>query len=429
MTLRSFIAILVIVFTRAIGAAAAEPPAAVLEAAAQASRPARHAFVVGIDSFADPGFPTLRWATSDARAIAGVLGREGEGWSIALVTAPETTAHDRLLQQLDAYLTSLGPDDTALVYVSSHGVVDYVDGRPRRYLVAQDTDPDDLPGTGIEVKELLARVDAAEPRWKVVILASCFGGAGDGVRSAPDFQAEGRRGAARLQPIDAWPRRATVVLSASYMDGPAWEDPELGHEIYTYYLLEALTRPADPDVDLNGDGALSAFEAHGYAAGNTVARTGGRQFPSANLDAVGERDVVLLGTPEAQPARAVFWSFLAQRRGDRGTGQPRDQPARRTHPRSLATVRCGRRRHHQGHGQLPDQLRDRGFLARDRGRNPQPRCLLRRGLHGPGQCNGGSVERSGGGGVPHFRPDQRGPGHQGRQSDLVPRPGRRVHPG
>jgi len=99
------------------------------------------------------------------------------------------------------------------------------------------------------------------------------------------------------------------------MDGPAWEDPQLGHEIYTYYQLEALTHPRDETVDLNGDGALSAFEAHGYASGHTVARTGSRQFPSANLDAVGERDVVLLGEPDAEPRRAVFWAFLGQMRG------------------------------------------------------------------------------------------------------------------
>ena len=41
---------------------------------------------------------------------------------------------------------------------------------------------------------------------------------------------------------------------------------DLGHEIYTYYLLEALERSGDGKVDLNDDGALSAFEAHGYAS-------------------------------------------------------------------------------------------------------------------------------------------------------------------
>ena len=299
-----------------VAAVAAEPPTDIVDAADAASVPGRHAFVVGIDQFDDDAFPALEWAVSDARAMAGVLGRVDEGWSVTQATGADRTDNARLLQDLDAFLAELGPDDTVLLYVSSHGVVDYVDGRPRRYLVTSDSDHEDLPETAIEVQQLLQRIDGSLPRWKVVILATCFGGDGAGIRSAPDPRAEGRRGPSRLQPMNAWPRRATVVLSASYMDGPAWEDPQLGHEIYTYYLLEALAHPHDETVDLNGDGALSAFEAHGYASGHTVDRTGGRQFPSANLDAVGERDVVLLGDPEAQPRRAVFWSFLGQRRGN-----------------------------------------------------------------------------------------------------------------
>ncbi len=297
----------------ALPAQGADPPAAVL-AAAQAADPGRHAFVVGVDRFADATFEPLQWAEADARAVADALDASGGAWDVELVTGE--TGREDLLAGLGRFLDALGPEDTAMVYVSSHGVVDYVDGRPRRFLVTADTAAGDLGATAVEVQDLLARVDQAQPRWKVVVLATCFGGTGEGLRSSEGAGAEGRRGAARLTPIDAWPRRASVVLSASYMDGPAWEDPHLGHEIYTYYFLEALGRPTDDDVDLNGDSALSAFEAHGYAAARTVERTGGRQFPSANLDAVGERDVILLGEPRATPSRSVFWSLLGRPRGE-----------------------------------------------------------------------------------------------------------------
>ena len=293
----------------------AQPPAAVV-AAAQAAAPGRHAFVVGIDDFEDPTFAPLSWAEADARAVADALDHDGSPWTVETATGPDATGRDHLLARLERFLADLGPADTVLVYVSSHGVVDYVDGRPRRFLVTTDTSADDMGGTAVEVQDLLTRVDEALPRWKVVVLATCFGGTGDGLRSSAGPAPEGRRGPARLTPMDGWPRRASVVLSASYMDGPAWEDPLLGHEIYTYYLLEALGRPTDDDVDLNGDLALSAFEAHGFAAARTVERTGGRQFPSANLDAVGERDVILLGVPQANSRRSVFWSLLGRPRGE-----------------------------------------------------------------------------------------------------------------
>jgi hypothetical protein len=296
-------------------ASGAAPPAAVI-AAAEHAEPGRHAFVVGIDHFSDDTFAPLLWAEADAQAVADALDHDPTPWTVQLATGAEATSREGLLGQLDHFLASLGPDDTVLVYVSSHGIVDYVDGRPRRLLVTADTSAGDLSRSAVEVQDLLDRVDGALPRWKVVVLATCFGGTGDGLRTSSGVDAEGRRGQARLTPMDAWPRRASVVLSASYMDGPAWEDPQLGHEIYTYYLLEALGRPTDDDVDLNGDSALSAFEAHGFAATRTVERTGGRQFPSANLDAVGERDVILLGTPESAPRRSVFWSLLGRPRGE-----------------------------------------------------------------------------------------------------------------
>ncbi|MDP7112158.1 MAG: hypothetical protein QGH45_09345 [Myxococcota bacterium] len=186
--------------------------------------------------------------------------------------------------------------------------------------MARDTRRDDLRNTGIDVRELIRIVEASAPRWKVIVLASCFGGTGAGVKSAEGPMPDHRRGRPELPPMPLEARRATVVLSASYEDGPAWEDPTLGHEIYTHYLLDALSRAADGEVDLDGDGALSAFEAHGFATGRTIDHTGGRQLPSADLNAVGERDVVLTAEAPREASRGVFWLLpdWLRPRGDEG---------------------------------------------------------------------------------------------------------------
>jgi len=300
------------------GSARAEPrqlPPAVKAALEDRSVAERHGLAIGIDEFADDRFPDLRWAEDDARAVTEALTQEGGFDTATLLTAREST-REGLLAGLDAFLDPLGPDDTALVYISSHGTVGWADGRARRYIVTADTDRDHIAATAIEVDEVLDRVDRSLPRWKVVVLATCFGGSGEGVRYTESPEAEGRRGP-RLP--DMGPRRATVVLSASYPGGPAWEDPGLGHEIYTYYLLEALGKHDDERVDLNDDGALSAFEAHGYAAARTVDHSSGRQFPSANLEAVGERDVILVGDASRPARRAVFWPW-GQSRGDTTDG-------------------------------------------------------------------------------------------------------------
>ncbi len=292
-----------------------EPPPAV----AAAAEPGRHALLIGVDDFEDPAFDSLQWAEADAREMAS--GLEANGFdSTELITTDGPSSRAGVYAELDRFLASRGPDDTVLVYLSTHGVIDSVGGARRRFLVARDTRRDDLRATGVEVRELLRRVEAAPPRWKVVVLASCFGGAGEGIHSVEGPMPDHRRGRGELPPLFDIGLRATVVLSASHDEGPAWEDPALGHEIYTYYLLEALSNPDADEIDLDGDGALSTLEAHGYAAERTIDHTEGRQLPSVALNSVGERDVLLTGDAPREARRGVFWLLAdwLQPRGEAG---------------------------------------------------------------------------------------------------------------
>jgi hypothetical protein len=322
-----------------------------------ATEPGHHALLVGIDAFEDPAFEDLQWAEADAQGMDTALTDVGFD-STTTITTGGPSSRAGLLAELEAFLAPRGPDDTVLVYLSTHGVVDYVGGPPRRFLVARDTRRDDLRNTGIDVRELIRIVEASAPRWKVIVLATCFGGTGAGVKSAEGPMPDHRRGRPELPPMPLGARRATVVLSASYEDGPAWEDPTLGHEIYTHYLLDALSRAADGEVDLDGDGALSAFEAHGYATGRTIDHTGGRQLPSADLNAVGERDVVLTAEAPQEASRGVFWLLpdWLRPRGDEG---PRawidEEPVDASAPGQPLEAGSHRLRLHWPDGSQPDR--------------------------------------------------------------------------
>jgi hypothetical protein len=82
-----------------------------------------------------------------------------------------------------------------------------------------------------------------------------------------------------------------VVLAASDWGETAREDEQLGHDVYTHFLVEALRLGADR----NGDGAVTASEAHDYARRMTYQFTGGRQRPSAESTEVGVDPIVLVG--------------------------------------------------------------------------------------------------------------------------------------
>jgi hypothetical protein len=182
-----------------------------------------------------------------------------------------------------------------VVYVSSHGTLARdASGQLRRYLVLRDTRLDDVAGTALGMDELKAGFDGLRSRRKVLVLATCHSGGGKSLLPA-DVQDElaGIKSGFFVRPIEEV-SRAAVVLAASDWGETAREDEKLGHDVYTHFLVEALRLGADR----NGDGAVTASEAHDYARRRTYEYTGGRQRPSAESTEVGVDPIVLVGKVE-----------------------------------------------------------------------------------------------------------------------------------
>jgi uncharacterized caspase-like protein len=67
-----------------------------------------------------------------------------------------------------------------------------------------------------------------------------------------------------------------VVFSATDAPTLAIEDPQLGHGIFTYSLLDGLQGKAD----YGGDGLVNVFELNLYVSQEVTRRTSGRQQPA-----------------------------------------------------------------------------------------------------------------------------------------------------
>ncbi|BDG01649.1 caspase family protein [Anaeromyxobacter oryzae] len=257
-----------------------------------AHAPRRVALLVGIQRFDDPQWRPLRYPDADARALAEVL-RDPALGAFDEVSVVEAATRDGVRAAL-ARLADADRDerDTVLVYVSSHGTLARdAQGQLRRYVVARDTRLDDVAGTGLAMDELKGDFDRLRSRRKVLVLATCHSGAGKSLLpEAVQQELAGTKGGFFVRPIEEV-SRASVVLAASDWGETAREDEKLGHDIYTHFLVEALRSGADR----NGDGAVTASEAHDYARRMTYAYTGGRQRPSAESSEVGVDPIVLVG--------------------------------------------------------------------------------------------------------------------------------------
>ncbi|HET9551974.1 MAG TPA: caspase family protein [Anaeromyxobacteraceae bacterium] len=259
----------------------------------RAHQPRRLALLVGVQQFQDPQWRPLRYPEADAQGLADVLRDPQLGAFDDVEVIGSAT--DRA--GLRAALARLGDksrdeQDTVVLYLSSHGTLARdAAGQLRRYLVLADTRMSDVAGTALSMDELKAAFDRLRSRRKVLVLAACHSGGGKSL--LPDevqHELQGVKAGFFVRPIEEV-SRASVVLAASDWGETAREDEHLGHDIYTHFFIEALRLGADR----NGDGAITASEAHDYARRMTYEYTGGRQRPSAETSEVGVDPIVLVG--------------------------------------------------------------------------------------------------------------------------------------
>ncbi|MBI4635421.1 MAG: caspase family protein [Candidatus Rokubacteria bacterium] len=226
-----------------------------------AARPGkRHALLVGVDEYrrtGDGGLPRLKFAVRDARAVERVLATAGGFPSDAVTVLEDRSAtRERVVEALRALRGRVREEDSVVIYFSGHGSVgNGDDSRPHYFLVPHDGHLADLARTALMddlLEELIGQLAA---RQVVVILDTCYAGAGAGairVRGVTNPGVTTRPPARPL--IEASAGR--VLLSASKPDQVAFEDAQRAAGVFSSFLVEGLAGAAD----LDGDGAITVLE-------------------------------------------------------------------------------------------------------------------------------------------------------------------------
>jgi len=269
----------------------------------------RLALLVGPEEYADEGFPDLRYAAADARDLGAALAERGQFDRVITLTTPAETTRAAVLSAMSALAAEVrSPDDVVFVYFSTHGsLAKGTGGTLRQELILSDTRFDDLRGTGLAQDEVLGWLEDLPSRREVLLLATCHAGQGKSVRS-PDMQAAQQGTKGMTVPPLPEVSEALVVIGVCAFDEVARESDDLGHDIYTWYFLEALE-----DGDLDGDGAVTVTEAHDRARRGTWDYTQGTQRAYARAEITGADPIVLAGerARQGQGLLASYWERLA----------------------------------------------------------------------------------------------------------------------
>jgi len=264
--------------------AAAAAPAAAPPPAKTASD--RWAVVIGVGRYQSTDIPSLRYSVSDAEALYKVLiGPGGFKKEHVLLLSDKSEKPPTLRNikwALGTFLArSAKKDDTVVIFFAGHGAPE-VDQRGverdglAKYLIPADADPDDLYSTALPMDEMQTIFSRVEAERMVVFLDACYSGAAGG----RTFSAKRTRaGTLDDQFLERLTRsKGRAIITASRASEVSIELAELGHGIFTYYLVEGLKGAAD----LNKDGIVTGQELYEYLE-QQVAKTsravGGNQHP------------------------------------------------------------------------------------------------------------------------------------------------------
>jgi len=246
----------------------------------------RWAVVIGVGQYDHPSIPRLKYTVADAEGIyekrISVADFKKEQVLILTDKSDKKPTLKNIKWALGTFLArSARKDDTVLIFFAGHGAPE-TDPRGlerdglAKYLIPADAEEDDLYSSALPMDELQTIFGRIEAERVVAFLDACYSGAAGGrTFSARKTRATGID--------DLFLERLTrskgrAIITASRPTEVSIELGELGHGLFTYYLIQGLKGAAD----LNRDGIISLQELYEYLEQQVTAKSraaGGNQHP------------------------------------------------------------------------------------------------------------------------------------------------------
>jgi hypothetical protein len=235
------------------------------------------AVVVGIDSY--PNIRPLKYAVADARAFYELLvtGNQVPVENVFLLLNEQAT-----LQELRSTLgtkvkNKAGADDMVIIYFAGHGATERDMMSPdgdglEKYLLPHGADPNDLYASALPMREVAHIFHRIRSERLVFVADACYSGASGG-RTVSVSGVRANLSDRFLERLAGG--KGKVIITASSANEVSVEKDELGHGVFTYYLVQGLRGPADADAD----GLITVDEAYRYVSEKVPAATGQEQHP------------------------------------------------------------------------------------------------------------------------------------------------------
>jgi hypothetical protein len=240
-------------------------------------RGAIHVVAIGISKYRS--VRPLLFADRDAQAFADYMRAEvgvpAQNVTVLLNEKATLTEIKRVLG--NDLRRRAAPADTVVIFYAGHGAPEpdaaSQDGDGlEKYIVPWDGDGNDLYTTALPMREVETIFGRLSAERVIFISDACYSGAAGG----RTFAAASLRATVSDSFLERVSRgKGRVVLTAATGAETSAERPELGHGVFTHFLLEGLRGKAD----LDGDGVITVDEVYAYLSKKVPEATGQSQHP------------------------------------------------------------------------------------------------------------------------------------------------------
>ena len=197
--------------------------------------------LVGVNQYQDTeNLASLQYSALDCRGLGEALTE-----ATASFTSKEVIIHHDFVSQrpqlaavqqsIDRITKLAGQDDTILFYFSGHGILDT--DTQQVALCLADTDTQQLLTTGLPLNNLLGQLSNCGASQQLIWLDACHSGGmtlrGTGLTEPSSQLVEVLR-------HKATESKGFYALLSCDRAQQSWEFPELGHGVFTYYLMRGL---------------------------------------------------------------------------------------------------------------------------------------------------------------------------------------------
>ncbi len=218
--------------------------------------------LVGVNQYQDERLPSLRYPALDCQGLAEALAGATREFAhkqarIHHDFSPHLPQRSSVRANLKQIAAAAKPQDTILFYFSGHGMLDL--SSQQAVLCLADTDTDNLLDTGLSLQEVLQLLGNSGAHQQLVWLDACHSGGlsllGTRAQTAREPLLNPTPQLVEVLQQRAQKSKGFYALLSCDQGQQSWEFPELGHGVFTYYLMRGLHgEAADSQGVIEADG-------------------------------------------------------------------------------------------------------------------------------------------------------------------------------